>query len=399
MALSFLRKIRKKSGKWPLFIASLVALALSASFFYFKKPETKVPTVAVVSGSITEQAEAVGNIKMRNFSTVKSQVDGIVEAIYHEEGEYITKGTPLVKIKPAPKPVEYAEAYKNLLNDLTLEKHAATDFNRQEHLLKTGVIKANDRDYVTARKDRDAARNQRTLSEQKLALLTKGETVVGGKQVANVVNSEIDGYILYRNINIGDPVISISSAQLATALFIVADMRELIFQGLIDERDAARVKLGMDAKIKIGSLPDQEISGVITRIALQSEKENLASGVKPPVSSSDGSSNSPFNVGFKIDISKLQLPQGLILRSGYSATADIKIKKLDNILTLPMRVIQFKDDHKPYVLLPQPRGQKPKEQPVSLGISDNINVEIKSGLKLGEQVIDQADSTAVTQDK
>ena len=384
----------QKRKKWPFIVLVLVILALSAAFFYFKKPEVEIPTTTVTKGSISEQAEAVGYIKTRDFSTVKSQVDGIVEAIYHEEGEYITKGTPLVKIRPAPRPVEYAEAHKNLINDITAEKHAKTDFKRQQHLLKNGIISKNDKNYITAKKDYDSAKNQKILSEQKLALLTHGETIVGGKSIASVVNSSIDGYILYRNINVGDPVISISSSQAATPLFIVANMKDLIFQGVVDERDAAKIKVGMNAEVKIGSLPDQEITGTISRIALQSEKENIAlTGT-----SSDSNSNSPFNVGFKIEIANLQLPKDLVLRSGYSATSSIEIKKLDDILMLPLRVIQFKDT-KSYVLLPAKKGQKPEEQLVELGISDNINTEIKSGLKLGDQVIDQPDLTVTTQDK
>jgi len=391
-----------KKIKWQLVVAVCIIVALVVAFLYFKKPAAVIPTVTVTKGSLTEQSEAVGNIKTRYFSTIKSQVDGMVEAIYHEEGEYVTKNTPLVKVKPTPTPVEYADAYKNLINDTTEEKHADTNFKRQQQLLKTRIIAANDQEYINAQKEYNTAKNQRILSEQKLALLTRGETVVGGKAIASIVDSPIDGYILSRNVNVGDPVISISSAQSATALFIVANMKELIFLGSVDERDASKIKVGMAAKIKIGSLPDQEIPGVINRIALQSDKENSSmsgsSSSQSGSSSSSSSSSSPFNVGFRIEIANLQLPKDLVLRSGYSATASIEIKKVDNVLMLPMRVIHFKDT-KPYVLLPVKGDKKPKEQPIEIGISDSINVEIKSGLKLDDQVIDQPDVTVVTQDK
>jgi HlyD family secretion protein len=153
----------------------------------------------------------------------------------------------------------------------------------------------------------------------------------------------------------------------------------------------------MMAKIKIGSLPDHEITGTISRIALQSDKENTNSGIHPSSSSSSSSSsNSPFNVGFRIEITNLQLPKDLVLRSGYSATASIDIKKVNNALVLPLRVIHFKDT-KPYVLLPAKKDDKPKEQPIELGISDSINIEIKSGLKFGDKVVDQPDVTVVNQ--
>ena len=48
----------------------------------FKKPAVIIPTAIVTKGCIIEAAEAVGYIKTSHFSTVKSQVDGIVEGVY-----------------------------------------------------------------------------------------------------------------------------------------------------------------------------------------------------------------------------------------------------------------------------------------------------------------------------
>jgi hypothetical protein len=55
---------------------------------------------------------------------------------------------------------------------------------------------------------------------------------------------------------------------------------------------------------------------------------------------------------------------------------------------------------KPYVLLePTKKGGKPNEYPIELGITDNINAEIKSGLKLDDKVIDEPDTTVIIQDQ
>jgi HlyD family secretion protein len=384
-----------KQKKWLVIIGlCLLGLISYFVFSYFKKPVSMTTTVTVTSDSITEQAEAVGYIKTRNFITVKSQVDGIVEAVYHDEGEYVTKNMPLIKIKPVPSPKEYAGAHQELANAKAKEKEAELVFKRQKYLLDNRTISANNLNYTASQNGYTLAKNDRILAEQKLALLERGETVVAGKQIESVVVSPIDGNILYRGVNVGDPVISISSAQAATALLTIANMQELMFQGSVDERDAAKIKPGMIAKIKIGSLPDQEITGKISRVALQSDKENSALGT---TTTSSETQSSPFNVGFKIEITDLQFPEDLILRSGYSATASIAIKKVDGVLILPLRVIQFKDT-KPHVLLPTKKDKEPKQQPVELGVSDNINVEIKIGLKLGELVIDQPDTTVTTQD-
>jgi len=377
--------------KWLVGFVVVAGLVFGLIFYHQKSPAS-LPTVAATKGNITEQAEAVGYIKTRHFSTVKSQVDGIVEAIYHEEGDHVKKDAQLAKVKPMPKPDQYAAAHKELANAKATENDAKVSFKRQEYLVNKKIISANDYNYTDAHNEYIQARNNRLLAEQKLALLESGEITVAGKQIANVVVSPIDGSILYRGVDVGDPVISISSAQTATTLFTIANMQELMFQGLVDERDAAKIQIDMIAKIKIGSLPGQEVSGKVSRIALQSDKEKSSvSGYN-----SNEQASSPFNVGFKIEITDLQFPKGLVLRSGYSATASIAIKSVDDVLMLPLRVIQYKDT-KPHVLLLTQQGREPKQQPVELGVNDSINVEIKSGLKLGDTVVDQQeDPTAQT---
>lgn len=354
---------------------------------YNRKSEIVEPTVSVSQGDIIEYAEAVGYIKPRLSSTIKSQVDGTVEEIYHYEGEFVTQGTPLVKVKPAPAPSDYASAHQQVDETRVNEKSALIDVKRLESEIRNGLITKNYNEYTNMKAKYKAAKTQRILAEQKLALLDIGKTDVAGKPIANVVTSPIDGYILNRNINIGDPVLSLSSYQSSTILFSMANMKDLMFEGLVDEMDAVKIKEKMPAKIKVGTMPDKIILGTVNTVALQSEKENVNQGAQ------SSNINAPFNVGFKTQITDLKIPAGLVLRSGYSATADIKIGMAKDVLTLPVRVIQFKGDDQ-YVLLPPVGKGKPQQQAVKLGISDGVKIEIKSGLKLGDKVLDKTELPA-----
>ena len=190
-------------------------------------------------------------------------------------------------------------------------------------------------------------------------------------------------------MDVGDPVISLSSYQSSTPLFTMASMKGLVFEGSVDEMDAAKIKVGMSATITIGAFPRDKITGTLKQIALQSDQENSLQTNN--ASSSTDNNNSPFNVGFDVKVEDLQLPPDLHLRSGYSATADILIQTKDNVLMLPERVVYF-DKKQPYVLLPTDDPQNPKQQNVVLGISDGVNVEIKNGLTLGEKVLDNPET-------
>jgi len=360
-------------------------------FAYFHRGQVETPTVSVTKGTIVEYAEAVGYIKPRHAITIKSQVDGTIEEIYHYEGEYVTLGTPLVKVKPTPTPADYAAAHQQVDESKAVEEAERINLERLKSEIKQGLVNKTYVDYTNTKRNYEAAKTKRILAEQKLALLDVGKTNVAGKPIANIVTSPIDGYILNRNINVGDPVLSIGSYQSSTILFSAADMKDLMFEGLVDEMDAVKVKEKMPARIKVGTMPDEMIMGTVNKVSLQSEKENMSQGGQ------NSNINAPFNVGFKIQITNLKFPTNLILRSGYSATAEVAIGKAENVLLLPARVIRFKGDDQ-YVLLPAVNKNKPQERLIKTGIADGVRVEIKSGLQLGDRVLDQPEKATTDDD-
>jgi len=373
--------------KKKIIIAVVVILLLVGGYFLFghKSKTAPQPTVAVTKGNITEKAQAVGYIKPRHSITVKSQVDGIVAEIFHDEGEYVKKGEPLLTVKPAPAPANYATTYEGLQEALATERSAYKDLQRYKEALKKGLITRSYTDYIGTEKTYETAKAQRILAAQKLALLDKGKTQVGKQIIANVIDSPINGYILDKIVDVGDPVLSLSSAQASTALFTIANMNDLMFEGDVDEMDANKIHLTMPVTVTVGAIPNQKITGKLTQISLQSEQESVSGAAD---------ANSPFNVGFKIEVTNLQIPTNVDLRAGYSATADINIKTVQNVLILPERVIQF-DGVKPYVLLPSADKTTPKKQYIKIGLSDGMNAEITQGVTEGQKVLDvQPDSDA-----
>jgi len=374
-----LKIIRMISGRKKRLLFSFVIVLFGVGLFIWHRAHQSQqaiqPTVSVTVGDIVEDAQAIGFIKPRHSITVKSQIDGIVGEIYHWEGEYVTKGTPLLKITPAPSPTQYAIAKEELAEAEAIERSANKDADRFKTALERGYITPRYGDYITAMRDQEAAKLKRILAAQKLALIEQGNTIVAGKPIANIVVSPIDGYILTRSVDNGDPVISLSSAQASTALFSIANMSDLMFQGSVDESDAAKVTLNSPAVITVGAMSNVKITGVLSRIALQAD-------------STSTDTTSPFSVGFKAEVTQLNIPNHVALRSGYSATADIKIQEAKHTLLLPERVIQF-DQDKPYVLLPTKDIKNPKRQFIEIGLTDGINAQITKGLSAGQAVLDK----------
>ena len=338
--------------------------------------------IAVTKGDLTEKVTAVGNITPKQLVQVKSPISGTVDKLFHDYGDNVRQGEPLLEIKPEPAPSDYAAAKQQVAEDLVTEQAALKDLQRYQFLLKNKAISPADQEYSNAKKTYDNTVLTRQLDQQKLALLDQGKAIIGGREIANIIKAPISGYIMKRNVDLGSAVVGESTAQAGDTVFTIANMNDLIFEGQVSEIDVAKIHKNMPAVIRVAALSEQTIAGTLTNISLQSEQAGQASATSA-ASNSGSTSSSPFNVGFDVWITNLKIPANLLLLAGYSATAEITIATAKNILLIPERALQFDDDDKTYVWL---ANGKTKHY-VTTGISDGINVQILSGLHLDQQIM------------
>ena len=378
--------------KWVIsliiLIVVIIIIVLGVKSSHKAKPQE---LLSVTRGSITEQATAVGSIVPDNTTTVKSQVEGNVSHIYYNSGDYVHKGDTLMRLKPNPAPLSIAQyvaqvdQYKaKVVSDKEVLKNL-------KMLLDKGVISKNYSAYSSAVAQLKADQAALDFNQQNLDILRKGQAVIAGEKMESDIKSPINGYILQRNVDLGDPVTPMAGYQNATILYTIADMDRPIFQGTVDEIDAGKIKLKMPVNIVVGALPKVILQGTLTRFSLQSDNQNniinQKNGMLTPTSSTSAASG-PFNVGFQVKVQDFNVPKGVDLRSGYSATAEIIIRTLKNILVLPERALVFKEG-KVYVHLPKldPKTNMPVTKEVKIGVSDGMNVQILDGLSEGDKVL------------
>ena len=332
-----------------------------------KKEDEAVSTVKVERGTIVEKALAVGKIEPEHEISVKSKVSGIVEHLYADVGDRVRKGDLLIDIKPEPTPLEFAEAKRNLqLAEVELEM-AGKDLDRAEELKEKGLMAQGT--YERNEQRYKEAFLRKRLTEERLSLLDQGKVTIADRDIETVIRAPIDGHVLERLVNEGDPVVPLSSYQAGTELMKLADMDELLFRGTVDEIDVGKLKEGMPAELKIGALPDTTIQGKLLKIFPKSRKVENA-------------------IVFDVEIAVFK-QEGITLRSGYSANADIVLKKKEDVLMIPERVIEFRDDST-LVKVPGPtEDAEPIEKLLQTGLSDGINIEVVSGLEEGEEVLEK----------
>jgi HlyD family secretion protein len=325
--------------------------------------------VEVTTGAITEKAIAVGKIEPRLKFAVKSKISGIVKNSYFEVGDAVRAGDVLFEIVPDPTPAEVLDAQRSVEMADTSYARAEADYRRAEQLSISGILPRGDLD--AKREAFERARISLEQANDNLELVKKGKVTSGSTSMESVVRAPAGGTLLSRLVNPGDPVVPLSSYQAGTDLATIADMRELIFRGTVDEIDVGKLTEGLPARLKVGALPDAVVTGRLTRIAPQAiERDNAKL----------------FEVELELDPG-----QPVVLRSGYSANADLVIREKSDVLLVPERLVTFEDGgKKAFVELP---GLGPKDPPrkteITIGLSDGLNVEVLSGVAAGDKLIER----------
>lgn len=353
-------------------IIGLLVLGLAGAgiFFFLKarkeKGKVQYTEVAVTRGDLIEKALAVGTIDPDHTIIIKSQVSGIVEKIHREVGQQITRGEPLLAVKPEPTPIEVAEAQRQYELAELNRQYAQIDLKRATTLHEGSFISG--KEYENTQKQLLETEVRAKQAQERLELLKKGSSRIGDILVESVIRAPTNGMILERLVNVGDPVVPLTSYQPGTELMRIATMDDLIFIGTVDEIDVGKVRPGMRAEIHIGALPAETLAGELFFISPKSRlKDNVV----------------VFDIKIRITDSK-----GIKLRAGYSASADLIVAEKKGVLHIPERVVEFRGDST-LVSMKAAQGDSLVRKLVKLGFSDGLNVEILEGLSEKDKVVEK----------
>ena len=357
----------KRSKKWIFIPAAAVIIVLIVVLMAMKNMNKKVERriVKAEKSNIIDKALAVGNIEPLNEIAVKSKISGVVGKLYVDVGAYVQAGEPLLDVRPDPTPLELVETKRALERTKIELENIGRELKRNEELKTKGLI--SDQEYEEKQREFSQARLSNQVAKERLDLLEKGKVKIENASIETVIKSPITGYILEKSVNVGDPVVPLTSYQAGTELMKMADMTDLIFKGTVDEIDVGKIKEGMQAELQIGALPGETIEGNVRLISLKALKEDNTTV-------------------FPVEIT-IEKTGGAILRAGFSANANIIIARKDSALAIPERVVTFRNDSA-FVRIPVNETES-KEIPVKTGLSDAITIEILEGVEEGQEILEK----------
>ena len=360
--------MKKKTKRWIIWSVVVGIIIIFSAFALSSNSSAEQngrETVKVAKNNIIDKALAVGSIEPVNEIDVKSIISGVVGKLYADVGDFVNSGDPLVEVQPDPTPLELAQAKRDVeMADIELET-LEKELKRSSQLKSQGLI--SDQEFELLERQHDEAKVRSQIARERLELIEKGKVKIADTSIETVVKSPLTGYILEKNVNVGDPVVPLTSYQPGTALMRLADMTQLIFKGTVDEIDVGKIREGMECEMQIGAIPGVTINGHVSLISLKAKKED---------------NTTVFPVEIRIDETN-----NTVLRAGYSANANIIIARRDSVLSIPERVVTFRNDS---AFVKIPKGtEESEERYIKTGLSDAIQIEVIEGLEEGQEVLEK----------
>ena len=315
---------------------------------------------------IRKTTVVTGKIEPRNEVNVKPQISGIITEILKEAGQKVEAGEVIAKVKVIPDMGSLSAAQARVRLAGINERQARTDFEREKALFDKGLVSADEYDKIAQALRQ--AREESAAAQDNLEVVRDGVSKTNASASSTLIRSTVTGLILDIPVKVGNSVILANTFNDGTTIATVANMNDLIFRGNIDETEVGRLTTGMTMKITIGALQDLKFDARLEYIS-------------PKATDQNGANQFEIKAAVNLPTSSEQI------RNGYSANAEIVLAEARGVLSVPESAIEFSgNDTFVYVVKGSGKEKTYERRKVTTGLSDGINIEIRSGLKKGETV-------------
>lgn len=347
-----------------LVVVSILTVFIGTAVFLYKKSQEKAviyETTTPFYTDIVSKTVATGKIIPRKEIEIKPQVSGVIDQLFVEPGQILEKGALIARIQLIPNMEQLNRAESNLERSKLNFKNSEIEYERQKELFEDKLI--SEHEFNKFKLLYDIQNETVKEAENNLALIKEGASK-GSGQVANLVRSTVTGMILDVPVKEGSFVIESNTFNAGTTIANVANMKELIFEGNLDESEIGKVSEGMPLTLDIGALDSEKFSAVLEYISPKGVDQQ-------------------GTIKFKIRAA-LTLREGYFLRAGYSANANIILDKRSQVLAIDEGNL-ITEAGGTFVEMELSEQEFTKKD-VEVGLSDGINIEIISGLKESSRI-------------
>lgn len=400
-----------KKRKWILWIAALIVsgVAVWLLFFRNKEPAVVLQTEKPFYGSIASSITATGTIQPIDTVSVGTQVSGTISAIYVDFNEKVKKGQLLAELDKSLLQAQVDQARAAVQQAQSNLNYQQSNYERQKQLLEVGAV---------SRAEYEVALNQFQVAKDNLSSATSQLRAAERNLSYASIYSPIDGIVLTRNVSIGQTVAASFSTP---TLFVIArDLTRMQVQASVDEADIGNVRAGQRVSFTVDAFPGETFEGTVHEIRL-----------RPSISANVVTYTTLVNAP----------NEDMRLKPGMTANITVYTREEENALLIPAGALRFRPDSsllKDYIIEscdnttiantssghsaseiaagnarhrendtvrpvePEPamavvwvkKDSVLSRRVIQTGLTDNINVQVLSGLTTNDIVVTGVQQTA-----
>ena len=376
--------MKKKKNKALRNILAAVAVILAAAIIYavLGQENGEPVTVAVPStGTIVERIPANGKIHPVTEVKISPDVSGEIIELNVEEGDRVSRGDLVIKIKQDVY-ISLRDRAAATLNATRAQyqqqkasfTQAEQNYMRNKQLYGQKAISLQEFQASTA--EYEMAREQLNAAEYNIESAVASLDEAEENLTKTVIYSPIDGIVSSLSVEKGERVVG-TSQMAGTEMLRIADfdMMEVLVD--VNENDIIRITKGDTADIEVDAYPGRTFKGVVTQIA--NSAKNLGSTTTALTDVTN------FEVKVRIlreSYADLLTSDPIPFRPGMSASVEIETERKDGVTKIPLQAVT--PDGCVFVLDRQ--SSTVRKVAVTTGIQDIENIEVISGLGAADTV-------------
>lgn len=370
----------KRKGTIIVLGLILVGFIFGIRYIYLKDKEDPVvyKTEQATTASIVKKTVATGSIVPKEEVLIKPNISGIIDEIFVEAGDFVKAGDLIAKVKVVPN-VSALNSAQNSIRSAQTQLDAArlafenqkNIYQRQKNLFDKGVISANEFDnaqitYNQAEQRYRAEQVNVNAARQNFDIIKTGTTAGLGTAANTEIRATVSGMVLDVPVKTGNQVIEANNFNDGTTIATLADVEKMIFEGKVDESEVGKIKENLPLEITVGAIENATFDAVLDYIAPKGVAENGA-------------------IQFEIKGTLAKIDSTFI-RAGLSANASIILARADSVMAVKEALVQYDPKtQEPFVEV-EIGDQEFERRDLELGVSDGIQVEVKSGINKEDKI-------------
>ena len=418
---------QKSRRKWWIILAIVVVIGLVAAAVVKSKQAVKptmVTTEKAVVRTITHLVTATGKVQPEIEVAIAPEVSGEIIALPLKEGATVKKGDVIIRIKPdfyaaAVDQQEAALASSKAASILAQanQDKAEEDYRRADDLYQKKLI--SDSDYTIAKTAKDVTHANHEASLAQIRQVQGSLNQYRDQLSKTTIYAPMDGTISVLNNEEGERVVG--TGQFAgTEVMRIADLSKMEVRVKVNENDIVNVKIGDHTAISVDAFPGRKFDGTVSEISSSALTTGAGGASNNQAALAASASDEVTNFLVRIRITDKEAH----LRPGMSGTVDIETETVKDVVAVPIQSVTVRaEGGKTSEELQEQRSKEAKERsgndlevvkerqeakrtleklqrvvflkqgdivkmrPVETGVADNSYIEVKSGLKTGDEVV------------